>query len=236
MGRFLLALPLYLAMLLAAAAGPSMSSAWLKISVEQDECVQRGKAAVQENSFTTRLEVLGNSSIYGERGEYTALVRCASDMNMAYFVVAGPKGDVASRYMNAIRDRVTASLSGTAPAAKSETEPSVKEQSGSSSAASNPTQPSGLDDLPGQYSVAGVNPNGSTYRGEVTITEDGGIYNFRWRISNGDVFRGKGRLRGRILTIDWGQKDPVIYHVDEDGTLRGKWAKGRGSEDLTPNR
>ena len=110
MDRLLLALPLYLAMLLAAAAGPSMSSAWLKIAVDQDECVLRSKAGVQENSFTTRFEVLGNSSIYGERGEYTALVRCAADMNMAYFVVAGPKGDVASRYMNAIRDRVSSSL------------------------------------------------------------------------------------------------------------------------------
>ena len=135
MARLLLALPLYLAMLLAAAAGPSMSSAWLKITVDQDECVQRGKAAIQENSFTTRLEVLGNSSIYGERGEYTALVRCAADMNMAYFVVAGPKGDAASRYMNAIRDRVTASLTGAAPAA-----PSASEKSSSQSSAGSPTQ------------------------------------------------------------------------------------------------
>lgn len=231
MGRFLLALPLYLAMLFAAAAGPSMSSAWLKIAVDQDECVQRSKAAIQENSFTTRLEVLGNSSIYGERGEYTALVRCAADMNMAYFVVAGPKGDAASRYMNAIRDRVTASLTGAAPAA-----PSASEKSNSPSAGLSSTQPTSIDDLPGQYTVAGINPNGGTYRGEVTITEDGGVYNFRWRISNGDIFRGKGRLRGRILTVDWGQKYPIIYHVDEDGTLRGKWANGRGSEDLTPNR
>jgi hypothetical protein len=180
--------------------------------------------------------VLGNSSIYGERGEYTALVRCAADMNMAYFVVAGPKGDVASRHMNAIRDRVTLSLTGAAPAASSATEPSASEKSGSSSVASSPTQPTGLDDLPGQYTVAGVNPNGSSYRGEVTITEDGGVYSFRWRISNGDIFRGKGRLRGRILSVDWGQKYPVIYHVDDNGTLRGKWANGRASEDLTPNR
>jgi hypothetical protein len=134
--------------------------------------------------------------------------------------------------MNAIRDRVSASL----PDAKSETEPSAKEKSGSASAASNPTQPSGLADLPGKYAVAGVNPNGSTYHGEVTITEDGGVYDFRWRISNGDTFRGKGRLRGRIISVDWGQKYPVIYHVDDDGTLRGKWSNGRASEDLTPNR
>lgn len=233
MGRFVLALPLYLAMLFAAAAGPSMSSAWLSIDIDQDQCVEHGKSAVRGNSFNTRFEVLGNSSIYGERGDYTALVRCAADKNMAYFVVAGPKGDAASRYMNGIRDRFSSSLPGASPA-QSSTEPSTP--SGSASAALSPSQSSALDDLPGTYSVAGVNPNGSTYRGEVTITEDGGIFNFRWRISNGDIFRGKGRLRGRILTVDWGQQYPVIYHVDEDGTLRGKWANGRASEDLRPNR
>jgi hypothetical protein len=85
-------------------AGPSMSSAWLAITINQDACIKRGSQSVQDNSFNTRFEVLGNSSIYGERGEYTALVRCAADKGMVYFVVAGPQGDVASKQMNAIRD------------------------------------------------------------------------------------------------------------------------------------
>ncbi len=226
MRRSLIALPIYFAMLVAAFAGPSMSSAWLKISINQEECVRAGTAATRENSFTTRFEVVGEQSVYGERGEYTALVRCADDMKMAYFVVAGPKGNDASRYMNAIRDGFSLALTGTAPAASSS-----PERSGSRSAALIPT-----DNLPGKYAVAGVNPNGSTYRGEVTITGDGDTYNFRWRISNGDVYRGKGILRGRILTVDWGQRYPVIYRVDDDGTLRGKWSNGSASEDLTPDR
>ncbi len=88
----------------AAIAGPSMSSAWLSITIEQDECIKKGTATMRKQSFNTRFEVLGNSSIYGERGEYTALIRCAASKEMMYFVVAGPKGDICSRHMNAMRD------------------------------------------------------------------------------------------------------------------------------------
>lgn len=85
-------------------AGPSMSSAWLAITVNQDECIKRGSQSVHDSSFNTRFEVLGNSSIYGERGDYTALVRCAADKGIVYFVVAGPTGNICSKHMNAIRD------------------------------------------------------------------------------------------------------------------------------------
>lgn len=85
--------------------------------------------------------------------------------------------------------------------------------------------------LPGRYTASGVNPNGSTYTGEVTIREANGTYYFNWRVGS-DTFRGSGKLRGRTLTINWGQQYPVIYQVGSDGTLRGRWSNGRGSEDL----
>jgi hypothetical protein len=92
------------------------------------------------------------------------------------------------------------------------------------------------DNLLGEYSIDGRNPNGSTYGGTVTITAgSGGTYNFRWRIGNGQIYRGTGRLRGRTLTVNWGQSAPVIYRVEDDGTLRGTWSNGRATEDLTPN-
>jgi hypothetical protein len=89
-------------------------------------------------------------------------------------------------------------------------------------------------DLAGKYSMTGTNPNGSTYHGAVTITRDGDFYEFRWRISNGDTFHGKGRLRGSTISVDWGQKYPVIYEVDSGGKLHGTWSDGKASEDLVP--
>ena len=85
-------------------AGPSMSSAWLTITIDQDECIKRGSQSVHDNTFNTRFEVLGNSSIYGERGDYTALVRCAADKGIIYVVGAGPKGDICNKHMNRVRD------------------------------------------------------------------------------------------------------------------------------------
>ena len=94
-----------------------------------------------------------------------------------------------------------------------------------------PRQEALADTLPGKYSVSGTNPNGSSYSGEVTIRHDRGTYYFNWRVGR-DTFRGSGKLNGRMLTINWGQSSPVIYHVANDGVLRGKWARGTGSEDL----
>jgi hypothetical protein len=85
-------------------AGPSMSSAWLSITLSQDECVRKGSAAMRQQSFNTRFEVLANSSVYGERGDYTGLIRCAANKGIVFFVVAGPVGKICSRHMNAMRD------------------------------------------------------------------------------------------------------------------------------------
>lgn len=89
-------------------------------------------------------------------------------------------------------------------------------------------------DLAGKYLMTGTNPNGSSYHGGVTITRDGDFYEFSWRISNGDTFHGKGRLRGSTISVDWGQKYPVIYDVDSDGKLHGTWSDGKASEELVP--
>jgi hypothetical protein len=91
-----------------------------------------------------------------------------------------------------------------------------------------------IRNLAGTYSVAGVNPNGSRYHGMVTVTSDGDLYRFRWRVA-GQTFRGQGGLSGRTLTIDWGQASPVIYQVKDNGTLIGTWDDGRARENLTPD-
>lgn len=106
-----------------------------------------------------------------------------------------------------------------------------------SSASPSPTAAQSAPQIPnleGTYSVAGVNPNGSRYRGTVNVTSDGDLYRFRWRVA-GQTFRGQGKLSGRTLTIDWGQASPVIYQVKDNGTLTGSWDDGRARETLTPD-
>jgi hypothetical protein len=107
-------------------------------------------------------------------------------------------------------------------------------------AAVSPPKADGLDSIiariPGDYACQGSNPNGSTYRCNVTITRSGNTYSFRWLIADGTRYSGTGYLRGRTLTVDWGQSAPVIYQVGDDGVLRGRWARGAGRETLTPDR
>ncbi len=118
--------------------------------------------------------------------------------------------------------------------------PAAENKSPPPQAAISQPKPDGLESvigrIPGDYACQGSNPNGSAYRCNVTISRSGDIYSFRWLIADGTRYSGTGRLRGRTLTVDWGQSAPVIYQVGDDGVLRGRWARGAGRETLTPNR
>jgi uncharacterized caspase-like protein len=86
--------------------------------------------------------------------------------------------------------------------------------------------------LKGTYAVSGRNPNGTTYDGEVDLTQQGRKYTLVWRVG-ASSYRGVGELEGNILTVDWGDKTPVVYALGEGGRLTGLWAGGRGAEELT---
>ena len=88
-----------------------------------------------------------------------------------------------------------------------------------------------LPALTGVYRVSGTNPNGSRYRGMVSLALSGKKYEFKWWIGQ-QVFNGKGRFAGRMLVVDWGSTSPVIYTLRNDGRLDGEWADGRAMETL----
>jgi len=87
----------------AVAGGPSMSVAWVEVS-DQDACVSTASTVLKRNGFTTRFEVISNRSIYGERGDYTAAIRCVSDHTIAFVAVSGPKSDLTGKYVDAIKE------------------------------------------------------------------------------------------------------------------------------------
>lgn len=88
--------------------------------------------------------------------------------------------------------------------------------------------------LEGNYDCTGTNPDGSRYRGTTTITHvSTDRYSLKWSIGT-QTFTGTGALAGNTLTVDWGDKWPVIYKVSVDGTLEGTWSNGRATETLVP--
>jgi len=88
--------------------------------------------------------------------------------------------------------------------------------------------------IAGNYLATGTNANGTTYRGAVVITSEGGVrYSFHWQIGN-STYDGVGVVNGNTITVDWSQSSPVVYQVGADGVLRGTWDSGRATEILTP--
>lgn len=86
--------------------------------------------------------------------------------------------------------------------------------------------------LTGVYKVDGRNPNGSPYRGMVSVTQTGDRFAFKWWIGT-QSFDGTGQLAGRMVVINWGDKTPVVYTFGTRGNLDGEWADGSATERLT---
>ncbi len=89
-------------------------------------------------------------------------------------------------------------------------------------------------DITGHYIAEGRNPDGSAYVGTVQIAEVGGKVSISWTVG-AQSYRGIGARDGRVLVIDWGADDPVIYVIMPDGSLHGTWAHGKALERLLPN-
>ncbi len=86
----------------AALAGPSMSTKWSNSDLSLDRCKSKAEEALREAGFRG-IKVL-NYSVFAERGDYSAMVRCATDKTMVFFVVAGPQVERCNRYVDDIGD------------------------------------------------------------------------------------------------------------------------------------
>lgn len=85
--------------------------------------------------------------------------------------------------------------------------------------------------LGGVYFAEGANPSGTRYRGMVALTPAGNQYRFTWWIGT-KVYSGVGQFAGRMLVVDWGQRNPVIYSFSQGDNLEGEWADGSATERL----
>ena len=91
--------------------------------------------------------------------------------------------------------------------------------------------------LEGNYTVEGINPNGTKYNGTAGIARSEGRYSVTWKIAD-HTFTGTGTLSGKTLTIN--RKDPkagneiVVYRMGASGILNAIWANGKAKETLKP--
>ena len=71
-----------------AAAGPAVATRWQKVTVSQDECLQRAEDTIRRSGFG-KLERTQQSR-YGALDNYTAAIRCITSNGLAIFIVSGP--------------------------------------------------------------------------------------------------------------------------------------------------
>ena len=91
----------------------------------------------------------------------------------------------------------------------------------------------------GDYEVSGRNPDGSTYKGQVSIqSKQDGTCLIAWAI-RGMSFKGRCLVRGRSLAASYSDgtgQGLVVYEADSNGQIVGNWSlagvKGLGEERL----
>jgi len=89
-------------------------------------------------------------------------------------------------------------------------------------------------EITGTYACQGTNPDGSGYSGTVTITAQGAAYAMSWSIG-GSGHNGVAILMDGYLSSSWGVagRGPggiVVYKVEADGRLVGKWSNPSGGQ------
>ena len=85
----------------------------------------------------------------------------------------------------------------------------------------------------GTYAVNGVNPAAGAYKGTLTITPKGGVYDVRWTIGTLQ-YSGVGLVVGDTLSVAYSAGDKswigvCAYRERADGSLEGKWAVQGGA-------
>ncbi len=93
--------------------------------------------------------------------------------------------------------------------------------------------------LEGTYQIAGSNPgNQGQYKGELTITKAGEVYNLVWSVA-GTSYKGIGIKNGDKLVAGWGfdNKFGLVHYQFSGNAAKGTWAVGgfpkTGTENIT---
>ncbi|MBO6717533.1 MAG: hypothetical protein JJ913_06195 [Rhizobiaceae bacterium] len=86
-----------------------------------------------------------------------------------------------------------------------------------------------IADIKGVYDIFGRNTDGSSYRGVLSIVQEGRQAVLNWTVG-AQIYQGRGAFAGNVLVVNWGANHPVIYVVGTDGTLMGTWDGGLALE------
>ena len=85
-----------------AAAGPVIFSAWKVSNLSLDECKEHAAVTLRHFGFQDIQKL--ESSVFADRAQYSATIRCATDLKAVFIVVAGPDSDVCSQFADLLNE------------------------------------------------------------------------------------------------------------------------------------
>ncbi len=83
----------------------------------------------------------------------------------------------------------------------------------------------------GNYTGAGTNPGGGSYKCDVTVAKAGTVYKVTWYFGGKPGYEGMGVVRGNTFVVGFANSSGygvVAYTVNADGSLDGTWT-GKGA-------
>jgi hypothetical protein len=82
--------------------GYALYMQWDDTDLRLEACKDHAEEALRAAAFREDVTRTDNSVYARRRGGYTAGVRCVEPKKMVFFVISGPRGSVASKYLDEI--------------------------------------------------------------------------------------------------------------------------------------
>ena len=81
-----------------ATADTAIGTKWRPIALGQGDCMSYARNAIFRLGFDKSDP--GSQTMSGKKGEFTASIRCVSDAQLVFFIVAGPSPEAVQNYLN----------------------------------------------------------------------------------------------------------------------------------------
>ena len=94
----LLACLLFIASTPVVRADTAIGTKWRPIALDQGSCMSYARMAIFQLGFYKADP--GSQTMSGKKGEYTASIRCVSDSQLVFFIIAGPSPETVGTYLN----------------------------------------------------------------------------------------------------------------------------------------
>ena len=83
-----------------ASADTSIGTKYRPMALDQGNCMSYARMAIFRLGFDKSEP--GSQTMSGKKGEYTASIRCVSDAQIVFFIIAGPSSEAVANYLNVL--------------------------------------------------------------------------------------------------------------------------------------